>query len=696
MATQVLGILGDIANAIGNAFSGIANWISDKIGEWLDYFMVVILKLVYEILKIFFMLLDFIQLVFRKMAGLDTVYYNGTEVTGDLALVFFRNENVVNALIALTVTAFVMVFVATFIAIIRNHWTARESKDTAVAPVIGKAFKAMFAFIFVPLVCYFGVYVSNGLLKTVDQATRISDSTTISGQVFAASAMNSNRARIDASFAEKLKTDSSLNFNGTFVDDNNTQYVNSKTAAEKIDDAFAIKLAANGHNIVASYDDGYKFMFHQASPGAISNFDYMNTDLVFVYYDFLKFNWLFAFASCFFIMAALLVASLGVIQRLFEITLLFAISPPFVALMPLDNGKAFGMWTKKFIESTVIMYGTVVALNFFFIIAPVLQSIDLFGSPEEIATYGQLTCDLFNAIAHILFIMCGSLMIKDASTLITQLVAANDKAPSLTDKGSAVQGAIQGNMAKAAKTVGAVKGATSGIKSKINDHYSAENVAKRQQAKAQKQQDKQVKQDRKAEDRARRRTVMAGVRSGELGLREADRLNRALRDGQRAERGEKLSLRTRAHEKYDSLTGKVTDQLSPQGFEKLDRLNTAINDRAEAHKSGAVAKAKASQGKIHFVKAYKAGRAVSTSSTKKYYTNGRTNITNEQKDNEKLKKVMDNAEQSIKNNPWGNSTYVPGHGIMDQKDIDKTRAKSQAKADKSLKDQKNNSFKKKK
>ena len=694
MTTQVLGILGDIANAISGAFSGIANWISDKIGQWLDYFMVVILKLVYEILKVFYMLLDFIQLVFRKMAGLDTVYVDGNEVTGDLAMVFFKNENVVNALIALTVTACVMLFVTTFIAIIRNHWTARESKDTAIGPVVGKAFKALFAFIFVPLVCYFGVFVSNGLLKTVDEATRINGATTISGQVFAASAMNANRARIDADFASKLANDEVLNFNGTFVDDNNSQYVNSKTAAEKIDDAFAIKLTAN--TIITASQDDYSFMFHQASPGFITNFDYMNTDLVFVYYDLLKFNWLFAFVSCFFIMAALLVASLGVIQRLFEITLLFIISPPFIALMPLDDGKAYKEWAKNFIQSTVVMYGTVVALNIFFIIAPVLQTIDLFGSPEEIATYGQLTCDLFNAIAHILFIMCGSLMIKEASNLITKLVTGSDKVPSLQDRGNAVKSAMKQTYNSAKGAAAYAGGVAGGVKGKINSHYSPENVAKRQQAKAQKQQDKQVKKDQKAEDRARRRTVMAGVRSGELGLREADRLNRALRDGQRADRGEKLSLRTRAHQKYDGLTGKVTDQLSTQGFEKLDRLNTAVNERAEAHKSGAVAMAKASKGKLHPIKGYKEGRKTSTYSTNKYYNNGRTNITNEQKDNEKLKKVMDNAEQSIKNNPWGNSTYVPGHGIMDQKDIDKTRAESQAKADKSLKDQRNNSFKKKK
>ena len=590
MTTQVLGILGDIANAISGAFSGIANWISDKIGQWLDYFMVVILKLVYEVLKVFYMLLDFIQLVFRKMAGLDTVYVDGNEVTGDLALMFFKNENVVNALIALTVTAFVMVFVTTFIAIIRNNYNARESKDNAIAPVVGKAFKALFSFIFVPLVCYFGVFVSNGLLKTVDEATRINGATTISGQVFAASAMNANRARIDTDFANKLANDSVLNFNGTFVDDNNSQYVNSKTAAEKIDDAFAVKLTANT-TITASSDD-YSFMFHQASPGYISNFDYMNTDLVFVYYDLLKFNWLFAFVSSFFIMAALLVAALGVIQRLFEIVLLFIISPPFIALMPLDDGKAYKEWAKHFIQSTVVMYGTVVALNIFFIVAPILQTIDLFGSAEEIATYGQLTCDLFNAIAHILFIMCGSLMIKDASNLITKLVTGSDKVPSLQDRGNAVKSSMKETYKNAKEGVGYAKGVTSGVKSKINSYYDPANVAKRQQAKAQKQQAKEDKKEAKAVRKSQIKALDAKSNANEITERDYIRGRRAIADEYRQSIGKKETLRTRARNVGGNvrtkLTGEPPREMSAEGKQMLQDvkdMGKQIRDDKDAYKT---------------------------------------------------------------------------------------------------------------
>lgn len=546
MSGQFLFGFGDIVNSVSNAFSGIANWLSDKMGGWLEFFITALLKFAYRILEVFFMLLDFIQLVFRKMAGLDTVYIAGGDPdgeSGDLALMLFRNENVVNALIALGMVAIVLLFMTTFVTIIRNHYRAKESKDVAIGPVIGKAFKAIFSFIFVPVVCYFGVYISNGLLKTVDNATRMSGALTVSGEIFAASAMNANRARIDADFATKLANDTNLNYNGYFIDDQNLQYSTSKSAADKIDKAFASKMSSPDANIVASEND-YSFMFHQASPGEIDNFDYMDVNLVHVYYDLQEFNWLFAFVSCFFITATLLVAALGIIQRLYEITILFAISPPFIALMPMDDGKAFGNWTKKFVGSTLIMYGTVVALNFFFIIAPVLQSINLFGSPAEIATYGKLTCDLFNSIAHVLFIMCGSLVIKDFTNLINELVAG-EKVKGLDERGGNIAKEVQGNMAKGLKTIDATAGAA---KRKLDDRFDPENVKKRQEAKAEKKTAKEAKAGRNA-------NVNAMRKSGEIGRLQA----RAMKhDLNREAKGKTGTLLGRS-EKFQDLKEKAKD-----------------------------------------------------------------------------------------------------------------------------------------
>ena len=434
---------------------------------------------------------------------------------------------------------------------------------------------ALFSFIFVPLVCVFGVFISNGLLATIDRATRVNDALTISGQVFSASAMSSNRVRVDSDFASKLSSDTSLNFNGTFIDDANLQYYSSKSAAEKIDDAFASKLAANGHSINAP-SSKYSHMFNMPSPGTITYFDYMNTDLVFVYYDLQKFNWLFAFASCFFITAALLVAALGVIQRLFELTILFAVSPPFIALMPLDDGKAFKGWAKKFIESTVILYGTVVALNFFFIVAPIFQNIDLFGSPEEFAYYGKATCDLFNSIAQILFIMCASLLIKDFSSLITQLVTGNDKAVGLEGKGGNVKGAIGASMGAAAGAAAAGAAVSAKTHKAWKDYNSVENKQARKEQKDERKREKQNKRDATERRDARYKVLNAQHDAGEITTKDYLRASRRIQDDYRKEMGEKETMRTRARNVGSNIRTKVTGEpereMGKAGKERLKNI----------------------------------------------------------------------------------------------------------------------------
>ena len=693
MRAQVLGLFGDIVNGIGSVFSGIANWFSDRIGQYIDYFVSIILKFVYEILKIFFIIIDFVQMLFRKIAGLDTVRYNGEEnISGDIAWWLFRQPAVTDALLSLMIVAVVMLFMATFIAIIRNNYKAKDAKETAVGPVIGQAFKALFSFIMVPVVCYFGVFVSNGLLKTVDQATRISDSVSISGEVFSASAMSANRARTSSEFAATLQETEGLNFN-IFRDDN-TGVLTGKTAADKIDRAFATQQKIDEQELTINDSmAGCEFMFHQNSPGTISQFDYRNTDLVFVYYDFTKFNWLFAFVSCFFITTTLLYAAMGVVQRLFEITLLFAVSPPFIALMPLDGGSAFKNWAQKFIQSTVVMYGTVVALNFFFIVAPLLQQIDLFYTAQEIADYGSLTCDLFNGFAHILFIMCGALMIKDFTGILTELTAG--KAGSLTKMGEGGYGSAANSAKAMANKASAVhnvasKSVAAGRKA-LKDHYSPKKVAERKTAR-----------DKKSANKA----VAQGMRdAGEVGYWGSRRL---IAEQNAADAG-KETLRTRAHRKlYGSDNAKLSAKVDDFKKERNSAMNTYAINRNNSEKGGLVGKIKNGGGSVYRnLKSGKWDAVTATGKSRKEVSRdvGERHETKEMKEYRKQRDMFAQIEpkkkalvktlvgwgqdkKSAKEIAANNTYHLKGYGFVKASDVSVKKAAQNLKKSQSFKPEK--------
>ena len=478
MVTKSLFSIGGVIDGVVDAFRSVGDWIVNGFYNIIDSFsntiICFVMCVIYNILKAFFVIIDFINLIFRKMCGLDTVRigstYSGSiatgpngEFEGDLALALIQSQQVIDVFISLLIVAVILLFVFTFIAIIKNQYNPEKSKGSN-GPIIGTALKALFTFLFVPAICIFGVFVSNGLLKTIDGATRLSSSTSMSGQIFAASANSANRIRTDDAFWEFFKQDTAgLNPSGMFTKASygNSMLSERDRAATAVDEAFAGQLSWSG-NINATAEDGLAHMNGKVQEvHTITSFDYKHFDLVWVYYDLSEFNWLLAFVSCFFVSAALLVASIGVIQRLYEITILFAISPPFVSLMPLDGGKAFGMWKKTFIESVLIVYGTIVAINFFFIITPVLLKIDLFfgaTSPTEAAAF-----ELFNAYGHVLFIIAGALLIKDFSKMLDILITGNDKVNSLMNRGLSLAYGEKGEGGVKAMMKGAVSGAKTGL-----------------------------------------------------------------------------------------------------------------------------------------------------------------------------------------------------------------------------------------
>jgi len=500
MITNLLWGLGNVVDSIANAITAPFRWFADLLNNWLgltmDYLISIILKIVYEIQKAFFLVVDFIQLLFRKIAGLDTVYisegletYNGTvtdpttgvtgnsisgEYSQDLALVFITSQQVVDVLISLLVVSIILLFVFTFIAIIKNQYNADKTKG-ANGPIIAKALKALFTFIFVPVLCFIGIYVSNGLLKTIDGATSAGNSTSISGEIFVCAGTQGNRARTNDAFKNRLVNDTSLNFNGKFVD-SSTSFGTQKTAAKKIDEAFAggLSCGSGGHYLNATYDlenTAFKHMYKWSAVGTISSYDYMNTDLVWLYYDLGKYSWLIGFVASFFVAKVLLTAIFGMVQRLYEITILFVISPPFVALMPLDDGKAFAGWKRKFISNVILAYGVVVALNLFFIICPIFQNITLFYTASDIAKYGQTLCDLFNSLGHCIFIIVGCITIGSFGTMISALIGI-DPRDDVMARGDNIEKGIRGTVASVASMPGSIKSVGSKVWNKSKNFGS--------------------------------------------------------------------------------------------------------------------------------------------------------------------------------------------------------------------------------
>ena len=203
---------------------------------------------------------DICQIIFRKFAGIaDTgLNFNGEDTTGDFVLTLIQTDIVQNLFISLSILAVIILLIATFVGTIKAEF-AKDGNNNK-RKVIKNAFRGLANFVLVPVICLFGIYMGNALLKAIDGATSPGNATSLSQQIFVIGGYNANRARLTEndnydslnnryesgsdSFGALLTGQTEYNGSragvgnfGIFFDDENL--ATGLRAAEKIDKCFA-------------------------------------------------------------------------------------------------------------------------------------------------------------------------------------------------------------------------------------------------------------------------------------------------------------------------------------------------------------------------------------------------------------------------------------------------------------------------
>lgn len=515
--------------------AGVGEKIREWFSGWWGAFISIIPKLLYFLCTLIFQILDILQLLVRKVAGLDVVYYSSDTIlggaeaskeSGDLVLRFIRtiftgdNAILSNIFWALIILALILLIITTFVAVLRSEYAATDAKSASKGKIIGKAFKAIASFAIVPIVCFFGIYLSNIILQALDTITsgtssseiggatytvtdeegktttyNISNlfqqfttetdqktyiaynfwgksdkvhvattSTPISGLVFKASAYKANRIRNSTTFQNHL---TETNVSAGVFNNFGQQY---SRAANLLDECYAnsytLKTAASlGSNddfnksFLYPFGDRSSFIGNYA-PDSIQSFDKNDVKQVWFYYDLWSFNFVICIGALVVSAKLLIYLTFGLMKRIFELVVLFLIAAPISSLMPLDDGAALKKWREKFTSKVIAAYGPIVGLNLFFVILPFITEINFFNIP------------FVDSIVSMLFVIVGLIMVKDLCGTISELVGGDDAMKG----GEGMAGEVGGTLSKigqvAAMPAGlAVKGsklAFKGIKGATN------------------------------------------------------------------------------------------------------------------------------------------------------------------------------------------------------------------------------------
>lgn len=451
-------------------FASMSLGIFDFLIEWLTQFLIWVvqfaLELVGQLISLilygvcvdFLKIVDFIQKMFYKLCGLGSYWVNGVEMKEtDPLLSIITNKSVLQVLLALTLVAVAMVIVATIIQVLRTEFSTEGSKNTK-GQVFGQAIKAVIMFALVPICSAGGILITNALLQAVNVATSLGAESSVGGAVYVASTYSANHIR-NGGTIESITQSTNGNYVikvkgfSSFMSATKEKEYECTISGEAVSYLGGASLSVDQNNrdeIAQKIDNAFRNGYIGFDNKAVAN----------TFYDVGNINFVTFLGGGVLAAYTMLMASFGMIMRMYKASVLFVISPAMSGLMPLDNGSAFKQWRTAFIKQLLSAYGTIVAMNLLFILLPIVSNISLFGA-ADFAWKGNIHANLsddvgaINAFVQMLFTLTGLFMLKDISGLIANMIGADDAGAA----GAGMAGKVLGTAAKIGSVaVGGVAG----------------------------------------------------------------------------------------------------------------------------------------------------------------------------------------------------------------------------------------------
>ena len=221
-----------------------------------------------------------------------------------------------------------------------------------------------------------------------------------------------------------LETMELLKVNGSFkpLEDYQRHYQPSRTSLPM--DRFLFLMATmraaknNDYNIEPSLTDPLRGAYYYGEK-SIYDLDTVNEDFDI---GIAALDYLILFLTCFKMLATLLTIILNCVGRIFNMLLLYLISPLIVSVSPLDDGAKFKQWTTAFIVQSFSVFGTIISMRVLLLFMPVVvdPKLVLFANP------------IANFLTKLIVVLAAFVVAEKATNLITGILADNAGWQSIT------------------------------------------------------------------------------------------------------------------------------------------------------------------------------------------------------------------------------------------------------------------------
>lgn len=345
----------------------IIPWIIDLIKELLSF-------LFYEILAYLCKIINYMQEAFDIFAGVQQVTYeiDGEKSTGPLLQAVMAQPAVFKLFIAIMAVGFFMAMVFTIIQVGKSVIDLDFDGKRPVGAVLRSLFKTAIQFIMVPLSVIIIISFSTLLLKTIDDAVVYATGT-------------SGKAKLG-----------------------NIVFCIASLEAEK----------TPGYNIGSYKPTDGKSILEVGGRGPIyaDTESFLDSTYVQKHFKLGDFDYFTGYIAGIFLIIILAATGLVFIQRLFDIIVLYVISPIFISTMPLDEGEKFKRWKDLFYGKVFGGYGAILSMQVYFLLIPFIMG-------PQITWGGPGTSEDSVYLFKLLFLLGGAYATTKMGPMITGLIS---------------------------------------------------------------------------------------------------------------------------------------------------------------------------------------------------------------------------------------------------------------------------------
>ncbi len=337
---------------------------------WVEIYSTQLYLLFSGILK----LIDYLETAFDVFIGLRDVRIGtgSAAVKGSLIEVLMQQEQVSRVFWVLTLGGLGIAMMLTIIATAKSALDFDFENKRPVTKVLAAMMKAFIQFFTVPFLVYFLLRLSAIILKGITGALTAGGSTSLGRMVFVIASLNAAKSQ---------------EYN-----------------------------VSSGSSVDIGPLDTIRKPFYVIGEKGVSSKDYGKINEVAGSFHLGEFDYLIGFIAAVFLLFTIGICLVVFIQRIFELLILYLVSPYFVCTMPLDDGEKFSRWRELFVGKCFSGFGSAIGMRLYLMVCPVVM-----GNQIRLAADSSPETEY---MMKLFFLAGGAWAVYKSGSMLTSLISS--------------------------------------------------------------------------------------------------------------------------------------------------------------------------------------------------------------------------------------------------------------------------------